>query len=242
MSKGYYLGIALETVDPNKYGGWDGYLSGTVPDVHLFERELSKRGFEIDLLLTKDATINNVQRKFEEYAKKLTSSDLFVVHYSGHGGYYQDQNGDEDDGRDETWCLYDGEMLDDIIWEYLKLLPEGCRVLMFSDSCHSGTVYKEVGPPPSQRKIKFDGLKCTLKFFGGSRDNQTSADLGVNGLFTLTFWNRLRYLEEKYPKKSINPSYIYRELVKVMPRDQQPTYFNEGPLNMKFNKKHIFKI
>ena len=33
--------------------------------------------------------------------------------YSGHGGQTPDLNGDEPDRKDETWCLHDGQLIDD---------------------------------------------------------------------------------------------------------------------------------
>jgi hypothetical protein len=53
-----------------------------------------------------------------------------------------DQNKDEDDFQDETWCLYDGELIDDEIYNLLGKFKTGVRILVFSDSCHSGTVTK----------------------------------------------------------------------------------------------------
>src|SRR4030065_82189 len=54
-------------------------------------------------------------------------------------------NGDaEDDGLDETWCLYDGEFLDDELFELWTKFQPGVRILAFSDSCHSGTVLKMI--------------------------------------------------------------------------------------------------
>ena len=62
---------------------------------------------------------------------------------SGHGGQVPDKNDDEPDAQDETWCLYDGELLDDETYSLLSELSEGVRILVFSDSCHSGTSIKD---------------------------------------------------------------------------------------------------
>src|SRR5690606_28987188 len=62
--------------------------------------------------------------------------------YSGHGGQLPDKNGDEDDGEDETWCLFDGELVDDELSNLWSSFKKGVRILVFSDSCHSGTVVK----------------------------------------------------------------------------------------------------
>jgi metacaspase-1 len=65
-----------------------------------------------------------------------------ILSYSGHGGQLPDLNRDEDDDEDETWCLYDGEWVDDELYRALSKFAKGVRVLVFSDSCHSGTVVK----------------------------------------------------------------------------------------------------
>lgn len=72
----------------------------------------------------------------------LKSGDIFMLSYSGHGGQLPDRNGDEADQQDETWCLYDGQLVDDEIYASLGRFASGVRILVFSDSCHSGTVVK----------------------------------------------------------------------------------------------------
>ena len=51
-----------------------------------------------------------------------------------------DRNFDEPDGRDETWCLYDGMLLDDELYRLWAEFQPGVRIVVLSDSCHSGTV------------------------------------------------------------------------------------------------------
>ncbi len=75
-------------------------------------------------------------------AATLKSGDIFMLSYSGHGGQVPDINDDEPDAEDETWCLYDGEMLDDELYALWRKFAPGVRILVFSDSCHSGTVTK----------------------------------------------------------------------------------------------------
>ena len=46
--------------------------------------------------------------------------------YSGHGGQIEDVSGEEEDKKDETWCLYDGELIDDEVSLELAALPRMC--------------------------------------------------------------------------------------------------------------------
>jgi hypothetical protein len=83
-----------------------------------------------------------VTRDITEATKKLEKGDLFFLSYSGHGGQLPDLSGEEEDQMDETWCLYDGELVDDELYALLGRFVKGVRVLVLSDSCHSGTVTK----------------------------------------------------------------------------------------------------
>jgi len=140
---GYALAIGLNQVDPNHYGGWSGNLTGCEPDAEDMRDIAQSRGLTTTTLKTGDATRKAVLDHLDDMAAVMSRGDLLVVSFSGHGGQVPDGNGDEsDDGLDETWCLYDGQLLDDELHgAWMKFRP-GVRILLFSDSCHSGTVLK----------------------------------------------------------------------------------------------------
>jgi hypothetical protein len=98
--------------------------------------------FQVTKLLTKAATRAKVLAQVKKAAQTLKSGDIFLLTYSGHGGQLPDMNNDEPDGQDETWCLYDGEMVDDELYALWGKFAPGVRILVLSDSCHSGTVTK----------------------------------------------------------------------------------------------------
>ncbi|HEY6575041.1 MAG TPA: caspase family protein, partial [Mycobacterium sp.] len=75
---------------------------------------------------------------------ELDDGDFLFLTYSGHGGQVPDQNGDEIDGYDETWCLYDTELVDDSLYGALCTFKEGVRIFIMSDSCHSETVARRM--------------------------------------------------------------------------------------------------
>jgi hypothetical protein len=100
------------------------------------------KNFNVKTLLTKAATRGKVIGEISKAAKTLKSGDILMLSYSGHGGQVPDLNNDEPDAQDETWCLYDGEFIDDEIYVQLGKFAQGVRILVFSDSCHSGTVVK----------------------------------------------------------------------------------------------------
>lgn len=142
MAKGISFHIGLNSVDPKHYQGWSGELTACEFDAKDMAAISKGRGFKPTVLLTKAATRNAVLKGMDAAAKSLTKGDIFFMTYSGHGGQLPDLNGDEDDGLDETWCLFDGEFVDDELYLKLASFKAGVRVLVLSDSCHSGTVLK----------------------------------------------------------------------------------------------------
>lgn len=144
MAKGLALCIGLNFVDPNHYAGWDGQLNACEADAEDMTDIAKSRGFDVQTLLTKNATSENVINGISTAAKKLENGDIFILSYSGHGGKLPDENSDEIDNTDETWCLYDRQLVDDEINNHLSEFKEGVRILVFSDSCHSGTVTRVI--------------------------------------------------------------------------------------------------
>jgi hypothetical protein len=144
VAKGLALTIGLNFVDPNHYSGWDGQLTACEFDAEDMTEIAKSRGFEVQSLLTKNATVEKVTKSIRKAAKKLVSGDIFMLSYSGHGGTLPDQNSDEIDQTDETWCLYNRQFVDDELNNYLAEFKDGVRILVLSDSCHSGTATRAI--------------------------------------------------------------------------------------------------
>src|ERR687889_2904453 len=142
MTKGFALTIGLNSVDPKHYAGWSGELNACEADAEDMADIAKAKKFEVNTLLTKSATLEKVSDSIHNAAKTLKAGDIFMLSYSGHGGQLPDQNMDEPDMQDETWCLYNGELVDDQLYSLYEEFPQGVRILVFSDSCHSGTVAK----------------------------------------------------------------------------------------------------
>lgn len=144
MASGISLHIGLNSVSAGAYGGWSGKLNACEADANDMDALAKSLGFRTTKLLTRAGTRGKVLNAIKSAAAKLVSGDIFFLTYSGHGGQLPDMNGDEDDNQDETWCLYDGELVDDEINWALCAFKSGIRVLALSDSCHSGTSTKEI--------------------------------------------------------------------------------------------------
>jgi hypothetical protein len=147
-SKAISLHLGLNGVSAAAYAGWDGPLASCELDAGDMAKIAKSQGMKPTLLLTKKATRAALLGGLRATAKQLHKGDLFFLSYSGHGGQVPDVNGDEADGKDETWCLYDGQFIDDELYFELSQFAAGVRILVLSDSCHSGTVTRELPPPP----------------------------------------------------------------------------------------------
>ncbi|MEW6584517.1 MAG: caspase family protein [Nitrospirota bacterium] len=142
MTKGMALTIGLNAVNPKYYEGWSGELNACEADAEDMADIARSRNYKVKTLLTKAATRTRVAGEISKAARALKAGDIFMLSYSGHGGQLPDINSDEPDAQDETWCLYNGELVDDELYALFRKFAQGVRILVFSDSCHSGTVVK----------------------------------------------------------------------------------------------------
>lgn len=128
----------------NDYPGTDSDLSGCVNDARDWSAELQGRGFEVTTLLDAQATRAAMIAAIEALIAGAQKNDTLVFTYSGHGTWVVDKDGDEPDGRDEALCPWDidrkGPLLDDEIRPLFDSRGAGVRLLLISDSCHSGSV------------------------------------------------------------------------------------------------------
>ena len=128
----------------NDYPGTANDLKGCVNDANDWTVELGRRGFTVTKLIDAQATRAGLTTAIRDLIAAARSGDTLVITYSGHGTWVPDSSGDEPDGRDEALCPYDigtqGPLLDDQIRTLFATAAEGVRVLLISDSCHSGSV------------------------------------------------------------------------------------------------------
>lgn len=147
--KGLSLHIGLNAVSPAHYEGWSGDLTACEFDAKDMAAVAKSRGMKPTILLTKKGTRTAVLAAMKKAAKQLKKGDFFFLTYSGHGGQVPDVTGEEPDKKDETWCLYDGQLIDDELYFELSRFAVGVRILILSDSCHSGTVARAAEPRPT---------------------------------------------------------------------------------------------
>lgn len=133
------LHIGLDKIESGHYGT-EGRLKGCENDANFMDKLATAQGFKTTLLLTPAATIKAVKNEIIRAKNELIDDGVFLITFSGHGGQTTDSNNNEFDGLDETWCLYNEQMNDDELFELLVQFKEGQKILIISDSCHSGTI------------------------------------------------------------------------------------------------------
>ncbi|GGT71728.1 caspase family protein [Streptomyces lateritius] len=156
MPAGLSIHAGLDTVDPARYDGWDGALVACENDARDMARIARSAGFSETVLLTADATVDNLTAALREAAAKLVPDDILLLTYSGHGGQVPDVTGsdEEPDALDETLVLYDRQFLDDELHRELRGFAEGVRIAVLLDCCHSGSGIELPGAPLPETGIR----------------------------------------------------------------------------------------
>ncbi len=158
----------------------DAQLSGPANDVRQMADFLKGDwGFassDVRILVEEGAAKNNILGSITGWlASETRPGDRVIIYYSGHGSQVPDRNGDEEDGLDETFVPTDygrrgaraEDMLtDDEIASALSTL-KGREVILIADSCHSGTVNRDVVPDLVSKGL--DAKARYLPFSGVSR-------------------------------------------------------------------------
>ena len=163
MAVGRSLHIGLNSVDPAAYNGWSGDLAACEFDANDMQMICQAAGLTTTSLLTSTATAEAVLGAVDKASAELVAGDLFVMSYAGHGGQIPDENSDEPDDLDETWVLYDRQVIDDELYQRWAQFADGVRIVVISDSCHSGSIVR------AQLNSGGPGLSVLTDVFTGGR-------------------------------------------------------------------------
>ena len=169
----------------NDYPGTDMDLGGCVNDAKDWQSLLEGRGYSTTRLLDAEATRASIRAALEELVRKAKDGDSLVFTFSGHGSWLPDDDRDEPDARDEMMCphdvMKDQFLLDDDLYELFSLKPEGARLYVLADCCHSGSVVRYAPAPaaPDNVPIKARFLPPYV-FARGDRMIERAIDRAVN--------------------------------------------------------------
>lgn len=140
---GLSLHIGLNNVDLSAYAPVNvPPLAGCINDANDMRDIAQGQGFRVRQLLDSAATSTAVIDGIRAAAQQLTGGDVLLITYSGHGSQVPDPN--EIDLLSETWVLWDRQLIDDELYALWGLFEPDVRIVVISDSCHSGTVTREI--------------------------------------------------------------------------------------------------
>lgn len=172
--------IGNDTLDRRHYGS-DFGLNAPINDLDIMEHICDIESISYTKLYNSGS--EQVNNEIFNLSNESVSGDFVLIYFSGHGTQIPHSHDDEDDGYSESWCLYDRCFIDNEINNLLCSFKSGIRVLLISDSCHSGSIAKLFPGHPSNIKIKaVNGVyernrvlyDTILRDVGPSRDPQAS--------------------------------------------------------------------
>lgn len=144
------------------YEGTPYQLQGCVHDADDWASHLDSLGFKVGVLAEAQATRASIVAGLTTLTMGLEPGDVGVVTYSGHGTWVPDLDGDEPDRKDEALVPVDAGadganlVVDDEIAVILAAKPRGSRIVLLTDCCHSGTVFRFFAPPgASHRRVRY---------------------------------------------------------------------------------------
>ena len=194
------------------YAGTNSQLNGCINDInnihnflklqHNFkEKEITMLSDHVGAPHNKLPTRANIITAINEFVKGIPKSGrcLLFFHYSGHGSYTVDLNGDESDRRDETIVPLDYHTHGMIKDDDLKLLlvdplPSNVDLFCLMDACHSGSgldLRYECRVRRIGRTKKYSikdnrgtaNSNANVILISGCNDKQTSADAFIKGKY-----------------------------------------------------------
>ncbi len=128
----------------------------------------------IHSLRDEQVTKRAIEKEYNWLIRNVHSGDQLVFHFSGHGSYVPDDQGDESDGADEILCLYNMDFYNpetyirDDEWQaMIERVPDGVHLTFIFDSCHSGTGTRSI-------TVNVDGNQQTLLL-----DTETATQRGL---------------------------------------------------------------
>lgn len=147
MAQGFSLHIGINEVDPSHYTTHVPPLQACINDAQKMQEIADHFGYTLtETLFDHQATRDRVKHEIRSVSAQITPGDIFMLTFSGHGSQVPDEGSDpteEPDSLDETWCLYDGQLIDDELRQLFAEFPADSRIIVLLDSCHSGTAIHE---------------------------------------------------------------------------------------------------
>lgn len=139
MPKGLSLHLGIDDYCDPPCGIQD--LHGAVFDARAMQDLAERAGFTAAAKMhgyNTDGTSLHLLTTIRDAATKLDDGDYFVLTFDGYGLSFT-LNAPSPIKR-QGWLLADGAFFFDDLWRALRVFETGVRVLVVSNSCHSGTI------------------------------------------------------------------------------------------------------
>jgi hypothetical protein len=160
-------------------------LRGSIEDVGNLQEVLQAAGFAVETCTDESVaapTRNVMQAKLAAFLLELQPGDMAVLWYSGHGLLLAD--------GENAWVPLDfqrsGFIDEGWVRAHLAALPEGVRLFIGSDACHSGTTFDlkyDVEPQLASRSIS-KAYRSVLQTKAAARKALAHRDLDIDATRT----------------------------------------------------------
>lgn len=172
--RGLSIHVGVDRLDPVHYGD-EFRLSSCVNDARKMCEIAESLGYTAVTFENENATVSNFTGFMRGAISDLVAGDSLLVTFSGHGSQIPNNSADEEaDELDETLCFFDRMLVDDELYALLAQFREGVRVHAIFDSCHSGTVAKDL---EQQTKDREEYQKKSLDLLKGSAERETGVPI-----------------------------------------------------------------
>jgi len=207
------------------------FLDAGVPADHLrvlLDRDGPQDG--LDGLEARRATLVNVREALGWLRRVARPNDLVVIHFSGHGVQGADDDGDEKDGLDEFFVLWDTRsgaeedtaLRDDEFGAALDRID--CEhVVVFFDGCYSGGLSRSLegpGPTTSGQSDLFTDFSVEGRIvFSASAESQDAfeSDELRHGIFTYYILDGLAGSADANGDRRITAWELYEHVARQVP-------------------------
>lgn len=193
------LVVGISNYEKSSENAW-GAIHGA-NDAELILPTLKKQGFRATKLCEKAATANRIRKEIRTLVSSCRKGDIIYLHFSCHGQPFEDLNGDEEDGWDESIIPYDAMMVyhkgkyeganhitDDELHSYIQQLRKAVGtngfVCVVIDACHAGGASRGGGSEISEDEEDLF-VRGTKKGFS-PRGRDFRPRINTNGIFKIS--------------------------------------------------------
>lgn len=126
---------------PNPQGFQNNPVADAESAIEIFEKFLARRYSQLALRITSlkgsQGNVYAVRAAFQRIVKEALSGDLFIALFVGHG--IPSNGGDH---AYQAWALFDGNLTDIQLANYLRQIPNGVDNIIINGCCYGGGIHR----------------------------------------------------------------------------------------------------